>query len=108
MQVKVEEDPRFRSSLSAREIEYHNIRAALYRIPSTHRHIALVDRLNRPVEGAREIIIEEKKDLPLYKQHMQLQMGRKPRPQITYRRMFVHQIDKEEAGNYRFIIYRVL
>ena len=55
---------------------YYNI--ALYSVIGTNRYITLFNRRKAPVHGVSIVVEEEKVKNPIWKQSMQLQMGRKP------------------------------
>jgi len=57
---------------------------ALYSVIGTNRFIAVFNRRKVPVHGISIVVEEEKVKTPIWKQTMQMQMGRKPEGYTKY------------------------
>ena len=92
-----------------REIEYRGFRPGYYKVPRTGRHVALMFSDGRPVETAHILVLEEKVKVPVWKQAMNMQMGRpQANNRTTMEQIEIVPITDEEADNYKFSVYTVI
>ena len=105
MDVSVERSQRFLGTSTVNELEHRtNDRISYYRIINNGRHMAILSKTCE-LHCVHNVIIVEKQKMPLWKQDMQMRMGRVPRAQESRRVMRVQEISPEEASKYRLEVY---
>lgn len=78
----------------------------LYKVMGySNKYIALQDEFGRGVHGAIELIITETRKVPLYKQAMDMQMGKKPKTTTQTRSTL--RIQEIEPQNVKYEVYIV-
>jgi len=101
--VVVDQFPRL---LTIQDFIDRNTRAALYQVIGTNRHVALIDHNNRPLNNIFELVVPEEHKVPLWKQSMELQMGRIPKTTTQSSKiMKLRQITAEEGSSYKYKLY---
>ena len=69
-------------------------------------YVAIVTRNNTKITNCGTITVREVKDKPLWKQHMELSMGRVPRPDVRQYNYRVRELSELEIQQNRFEVYR--
>lgn len=105
MDVVVEKSQRFLGTTTVNELEHRtNMNITYYRILNNNRHMAILNRTCK-LPRVSNVIIVEKQKLPLWKQDMQMRMGRIPKALESRRVVRVQEITPEEASKYRIEVY---
>ena len=104
MRAYGEKHPFYRRELSIREIANARLNVTLYRINNNGRHLAICSQNGRkPIHGVTELVVnDEDYKVPLYKQAMYMQVGRKINTKRT-KILSIHEIN--EDNNYKYSIY---
>lgn len=90
-------------------IQNHNLDVTFYRINGSNKIIALTDRCGKKVDNVTEVIVEESKKIPLWKQSMNMSMGKIPKTYTTEQKFFrVTEIDKEDAIGKPIDVFEVM
>lgn len=71
-----------------------------------NKHIAIITRQNRKISPHENITVREVTEKPLWKQHMELNMGRVPRPDIRQYNYRTRELSEMEIKGNRFEVYR--
>lgn len=81
---------------------------AYYRVLNSNRCIAVTNTYDNPQNGLTEIAIIEEHKVPLYKQAMDMQIGRKPRTVTQSQKIIrVRQITIDEVNTNNVTLYIV-
>lgn len=104
MRIYTKEIPNLRN-ITAKELEARGVRPSYYAEPRTGRYIAITTRSRQAVDNVISMTVEEKTKEPLWKQAMQLQMGRIPQSKISRKTVELRQLKPDEIGNHRFAVY---
>ena len=95
--------------LSMNDFYNANLNVAFYEVIGSNRtrYIALQDPMGRPLTNITELVISDKKKVPVYKQAMAMQMGQIPKTIVSSQRIIrVRQI-KPIPVTYDFYIARI-
>lgn len=105
MDVVVEKSQRFLGTTTVNELKHRtNAHITYYKILNNNRHMAILS-MTSALPSINTVILIEKHKLPLWKQDMQMRMGRIPKAQESRRLLRVQEITPEEASNYRIEVY---
>ena len=100
-------EDRYPRSFTIYQMKNMNITVSLYRVLGTNRHVALMDQNGYPLDRIHELVVTENHKVPLYKQAMDMQMGRKPKTATQSRKVLrLNQIAVEEDKGFQYKIYR--
>lgn len=108
MEVYIEKSKRFIGSRTVANLGYIGTDIAYYKILQTNRHLAIISPIGRNVHGINIVTICESKKEPLWKQDMQIRMGRMPRNTETRRRLNVQELTPEDASRYVVEVYEII
>ena len=108
MKVYIEKSKRFIGSRTVANLGYIGTDIAYYKILQTNRHLAIISPIGRNVHGINLVTICESKKEPLWKQDMQIRMGRIPRNIETRRTFNVHELTPEDASRYVVEVYEII
>lgn len=108
MKVYIEKSKRFIGSRTVANLGYVGTDIAYYKILQTNRHLAIISPIGRNVHGINIVAIREIKKEPLWKQDMQIRMGRMPRNIETQRTFNVHELSPEDASKYVVEVYEII
>lgn len=105
MDIVVEKSQKFLGTTTVNELKHRtNMDITYYRVVHNNRHMAILNRACK-LPRINNVIIVEKQKIPLWKQDMQMRMGRMPRAQESRRVIRVQEITPEEASKYRIEVY---
>ena len=108
MEVYIEKSKRFIGSRTVANLGYIGADIAYYKILQTNRHLAIISPIGRNVHGINIVTICESKKEPLWKQDMQIRMGRMPRNIETRRTFNVQELAPEDASRYVVEVYEII
>ena len=93
------------SAIPLHKIKNNGWKVALYET-STGRHVAIRNQLGNPMNGIKQLVIEERHKVALYKQAMQMQMGRKPQTETVDRKIvYLREIQPSDDKGYVYKVY---
>lgn len=100
-------EDRYPRSFTIYQMKNMNIAVSLYRVLGTNRHVALMDQNGYPLDGVHELVVTENNKVPLYKQAMDMQMGRKPKTATQSRKVLrLKQISLDDDRSFQYKVYR--
>ena len=108
MEVYIEKSKRFIGSRTVANLSHIGADIAYYKILQTNRHLAIISPIGKNVHGINIVTICESKKEPLWKQDMQIRMGRMPRNTETRRRLNVQELAPEDASRYVVEVYEII
>ncbi len=108
MEVYIEKSKKFIGSHPVANLSYIGTDIAYYKILQTNRHLAIISPMGRNIHGINLVTICESKKEPLWKQDMQIRMGRMPRNIETRRTFNVHELTPEDASKYVVEVYEII
>lgn len=108
MEAYIEKSRRFIGSRTVANLNYVGADIAYYKILQTNRHLAIMSPIGRNIHGLNLVVICESKKEPLWKQDMQLRMGRTPRNIETRRTFNVQELTPEQASKYVVEVYEIV
>lgn len=107
MEVVIRKSNKFIGTTTVNELKLLNrYNITYYKILNNNRHMAIISTSPR-VHNINSVTIVEKQKMPLWKQDMQIRMGRIPRAQETRKTFRVQQLTLEEASKYRIEVYEI-
>lgn len=97
----------FQRLLTAQDIIYNGLNVSLYRVIGyNEKFVALSDGYGRCLDGVMELVINEKHKVPLYKQAMNMQMGKVPKTMTQSRKILrLQQISPETGMRFKYDYY---
>lgn len=105
MDIIVEKSQKFLGTTTVNELSHRtNMDINYYKVVHNNRHIAILNRVCK-LPRINSVIIVEKQKMPLWKQDMQIRMGRIPKAQESRRVIRVQEITPAEASKYRIEVY---
>ena len=107
MRAYVENPDYYRRTTTVSEmIATNSTNFALYVVLGTNRHVAVQNQHRMPLSGLTEIVIPEEHKTPLYKQAMELQMGKRPKTVDISRKIIqIRQISADDDRGYTYKLY---
>ena len=109
MRAKVKENDYFRGYYTDNQLRSAGLNVAYYEVIGTGRHIAVHNANNNSVDRIFEICIDTYQNEPIYKQCMQLQLGRNPQTKrLIHKVMQVKPVNEEYINKYKYRVYTVV
>lgn len=100
-------EDRYPRTFTIHQMKSMGLVVSLYHIIGSNRHVAITDQNGYPMNNVNELVVTENNKVPLYKQAMDMQIGRKPRTTTQSRKVLrLEQISEADDRCYQYKIYR--